>query len=154
MRKDQQPCAFISYSHKNKKELEELHKYLRYIEQKKRLCIWGDKSIQTGDDWLQAIEEALARATVAVLLITADYFASDFITGKELPVLLRATREGKLTLLSVIVGPCLFHETPLAQFQALNEKPLALMSKAKRDETWVQIAKMITAALLEAEKAK
>ena len=141
------PQAFISYSHRNKKELETLRKHLRYLEQQKQVSIWDDTRIQSGDDWLAAIEEALAHATVAVLLVTADYLASDFIREQELPVLLRAAREGKLRLLSILVETCLFHETPLARFQALNEQPLELLPKAKRDQAWVSIAEKIIAAL-------
>jgi internalin A len=154
MQENQQPSAFISYSHKNKKELEMLRKHLKYLEQKNQLRIWDDKSIHPGAKWRQAIEDALTSAKVAVLLVTADFLASDFITEEELPVLLQAAREGNLTLLSIVISPCAFHETPLAEFQAANDQPLTLMPKAKRDEAWAQIAKMITTALLKTKGTK
>jgi len=62
-------------------------------------------------------------------------------------MLLEAAQEGKLTLLSIIVSPCLIHETPLAAFQMTNTQPLSLLSKSKREEAWAEIARMITAAL-------
>jgi internalin A len=154
MQEGPQPSAFISYSHKNKKELAELRKHLKYLEQKNQLNIWDDKSIQPGAKWRQAIETALASAKVAVLLVTAEFLASDFIAKEELPVLLKAAQEGKLTLLSIIVSPCLFDETLLAEFQTANDQPLALMSKGKREEAWTQIAKKITTALLQATETE
>lgn len=149
MQEGQQSQAFISYSHKNQKDLAALRTHLKYLEQKNQLSIWDDKSIRPGAKWRQAIEAALAEAKVAVLLVSAEFLASDFITEVELPVLLQAAQEGKLTLLSIIISPCLIHETPLAEFQMLNTQPLSLLSKGKREEAWTQIATKITAALLQ-----
>jgi hypothetical protein len=54
------------------------------------LDCWDDTHIQPGDDWKEEIRTALDRAQAAVLLISADFFASDFIDETELPPLLAA----------------------------------------------------------------
>src|SRR5262249_49086240 len=51
------------------------------------------------------IEEALDRATVAVLLISQSFLASDFVTGKEIPKILQRKEAGGLTLLPVYLSP-------------------------------------------------
>jgi hypothetical protein len=37
--------VFISYSHKNKRELEMLRTHLKYLEEKHALNVWDDQSI-------------------------------------------------------------------------------------------------------------
>lgn len=140
---------FISYSHKNKRELEMLRTHLKYLEEKYALNVWDDQSIAPGMKWEQEINKALAAAKVAVLLVSAEFLASEFIARQELPVLLKAAEAGTLTLISVVLSPCVFDDTPLAKFQAF-EKPLNGMTKAKREATLGQIVKRIAAALLQA----
>jgi hypothetical protein len=49
--------------------------------------------LRAGDKWKREIEKALQRATAAVLLVSADFLASDFITDNELPPLLKNAEE-------------------------------------------------------------
>lgn len=139
--------VFISYSHKDRKGLEMVRKHLKYLEEQRGLTIWDDRSIPPGARWREAIQQALHQTTVAVLLVSADFLASDFIMHEELPFLLQAAEEGHITLLSVVLSPCLFELTPLVDFQSFCA-PLSLMSKGKREQTLSQIACAI-AALLE-----
>ena len=66
----------------------------------------------------------------AVLLVSADFLASDFIADNELPPLLVAAENEGVIILPVIVSPCLFTNVPaLARFQAVNlpSKPLSAL---------------------------
>jgi hypothetical protein len=143
--------AFVCYSHVNRKELEELKTHLKYAEQQKQLKIWNDQRIAAGAKWREEIAQALTTATVRVLLVSAEFLASDFITQVELPVLLQAAQEKKLRLLCILLSPCLVEETPLAEFQLLNTIPLSLLPKGKRQRAWANIAKAITSMLAEKE---
>jgi hypothetical protein len=52
------------------------------------LDIWSDGRIVPGQIWMDEIESALSRAKAAVLLVNADFLASDFIAQHEPPRLL------------------------------------------------------------------
>jgi hypothetical protein len=84
--------VFISYSHADKPWLERLKRHLKPLVREGQLDCWDDTHIRPGDDWKQEIRTALDTAQVAVLLISADFFASDFIDENELPPLLLAAQ--------------------------------------------------------------
>ena len=71
-------------------------------------------------------------AKVAVLLVSADFLASDFIVDNELPPLLAAAELKGAVILSVIVSSCRFKQTEtLSQFQVVNPptQPLNLLPR-------------------------
>jgi hypothetical protein len=142
--------VFVSYSHRDKRWLDRVHVNLRPLEREGKLILWDDSRIRPGQDWRAEIDRALASAKVAVLLVSADFLASDFIANDELPALLAAAESEGAVILSVIVGPSLFLETPsISRFQAVNEpsKPLSSLSRAKQEEVLGRLARSIDEAL-------
>lgn len=98
---------FISYSHHDLRWLERLRVHLKPLEKIYRLERWDDSRIKAGDLWRQEIEEALARAQVALLLVSPDFLASDFIDSSELPSLFQSAKEKGLRILWVPLRPSL-----------------------------------------------
>ena len=99
--------------------------------------------MRAGHLWQEEIKRALDAAKVAILLVSADYLASDFIVNNELPPLIAAAANGNTTILSVVISACNYSDSPLAQFQAVNHlsKPLSTMLRPKREEVWARVAK-------------
>jgi hypothetical protein len=56
---------------------------LDVLQQQDYLDIWVDTRIEGGADWFQEIKEAIDAASMAVLLISADFLNSKFITEKK-----------------------------------------------------------------------
>jgi hypothetical protein len=94
--------VFISYSHADKKWLERLQRHLKPLVKESSLDLWDDTHIRPGDDWKQEIRTALGTAQVAVLMISADFFASDFINETELPQGRRMAFVYNLSMLVII----------------------------------------------------
>jgi hypothetical protein len=144
-----QPSAFISYSHQDQKWLERLNQMLVPLV-RGGLAIWSDQRIRPGDDWRQAIEDELAKATVAILLVSPAFLASEFIHNNELPPLLAAARERGLRVLWIPVSNCLHEKTPIATYQAVRDPhtPLDfLRRKAEINKALKDIALEIEQAL-------
>jgi hypothetical protein len=141
--------VFISYNRKDAKWLDRLHVHLKPLERAGEITRWDDTLIKPGEKWREAIERALGEARVAVLLISADFIASDFINKDELPPLLAAAESEGILILPIVLSPCRFEETKsLSQFQSVNKpsQPLSKMTKAQREAIFVKISKAIEEA--------
>ena len=140
--------VFISYSHKDAKWLERLQTMLRPLTRNGVVKVWADTQIRAGDRWREDIQQALADARVAVLLVTPDFLASDFVAEQELPSLFKAAADEGLTIVWVPIRDSLYAETMIGGFQAAYrpDRPLASLSGPDRDEALVEISKIIMAA--------
>lgn len=141
---------FISYSHKDSKWLQRLQIHLRPLEKLGVIDRWDDTRIRVGARWRNEIKKAIERARVAVLLISADFLASEFIVDNELPPLLQAAAYEGVMILPVIISPCRFEKTDtISQFQAINQpsRPLSALDTNKREEIFVKVADAVESAL-------
>jgi len=142
--------VFISYSHEDNAFLQRVLVHLRPLERDGLLDLWSDTNIKAGDRWRDEIRRALNGARIAVLLISADFLASDFIVTNELPPLLAAAEEKGARIIPVIAKPSRFlRDEKLARFQALNDpkQPLVRMSEADREEVYARLAETIEVEL-------
>jgi TIR domain len=143
---DAQVRVFVSYSHKDLRWLERLKVHLRPLERGYNFEYWDDTKLTAGSKWRERIKEAVDNATTAILIISADFLASEFINTDELPPLLKAAQEEGMLILPIIASPCLFlKNTELAQFQAVNipSKALILISEGEQEAVFLRVAEML-----------
>ncbi len=144
------PKIFVSYSRRDRTWLERLQVHLSPLESDGVIDLWDDTEIKAGDDWEAEIEQALAEAKAAVLLISADYLASDFIRDRELQPLLEAAKGEGLLILSVILSPSRFKRMKsLSAFQAVNnpDRPLISLERWEQEQVFDRVAESIEKAL-------
>ena len=90
------PVAFICHSHLDTPYLEQLLEHLALAKHQHELTFWSSQDIASGGRWREAIDAALASATVGILLVSASFLASSFIREQELPILLQKAEAGQL----------------------------------------------------------
>jgi hypothetical protein len=139
--KPQRNGIFISYSRADKNCLERVKVHLKPIEREHNVIVWNDTKLRSGEKWRPAISKALASAKVAILLVSADFLASDFVITNELPALLRAAGKEGLIILPVIVSRCSFSFSPLNQYQTVNDpgNPLDSMVGGQAEEVFYKL---------------
>lgn len=124
---------------------EKLRRFLRQYEQKNIFAVQDLAAIRAGDNRRQAIGAALGRARIAVLLVTPDLFASDFVAETALPTLLKAAAAEGVRILWVAVRPSIVKHSLLGEYQAVNDpkNPLSGMRKFQQEATLVRVAEEI-----------
>lgn len=139
--------VFISYSHADREWIDRLRVFLAPHLRGEQLAAWDDTQIQAGSNWREEIERAIARARVAVLLVSPNFLASDFIANVELPLILQEVDRG-LTILWIAVRFSAYQRTPLSQLQAANDpsRPLDALSRPEQDRALVEVAERIATA--------
>ena len=138
---------FISYSHQDSEWLKRLQVYLKPLEKKGLVDRWDDTRIKAGMKWREEIQKALDSAQIAILLVSSDFLASDFIDEVELPQLLKAAESAGALILSVILNPCKgnFSRSDLQEFQTVNSpsQPLSSMDNNGKDEIFNKLTERI-----------
>lgn len=137
--------VFISYSHKDAKWLERLRVHLMPIERDGIVDLWDDTKIAVGMQWKGAIQDALETSRAAVLLISGDFLASDFIAEHELPRLLERAQAGGTTIIPVNLSPSIVSSTALGEFPPVNSPGDTIlgMEFSKQEQIFVKVAQTI-----------
>jgi hypothetical protein len=145
--------VFLSYCHRDRRWLEELQSHLSPLLRNHEVALWADTRIEPGQQWRQEIQKAIKRAKVAVLLVSPDFLASDFIAQQELPPLLRAAEEEGLSVLWVPISACLYEATEIKKYQATSapDRPLDSLRPSERNKQLVEIVRVIKKALGDAD---
>src|SRR5690349_15197457 len=95
---------FISYSHKDEKWLNTLLTFLRPYTRGEKITVWSDQQIQPGAHWEAEIRSYLDSCRVAVLLVSSNFLASDYIAETELPALLKSHENGELIIYWIAIS--------------------------------------------------
>jgi hypothetical protein len=144
---------FISYSHADERWLRRLLVHLKPLALRYEVEIWSDVTIEAGDEWRAKIDGALGSASIFVLLLSADFVASDFIVKVEVPRLLDAARGKGAAVLPVVVRDFLM-PGELREFQSVNrpEEPLEIMPEGRQEGVFKLVAARVV-SLLDASAA-
>lgn len=136
---------FISYSHQDQKWLELLKIHLKPLFRESEIFFWDDTQIKPGDKWRDGIENAIESAKIAILIVTPNFIASDFIVKDELPPLLEASEKEGLIIFWIAFSASSYKETQIANYQAAHDptQPLDKMNEAGQNEALVEICKKL-----------
>ena len=137
---------FISYSHRDAEWLEEVKVHIKPLERFYGIEEWDDQKLRTSDKWREKTSNALNNATIAVLLISPYFVASDFIVNNELQPLLENAEKKGVKIMPVMVSPCeTIEESGLLDDQAPNgpDKTLIEMTKGEVHRTLSKLVKDI-----------
>lgn len=107
--------------------------------------LWDESCIQPGKKWRKEIEQALNTAHVAVLLVSANYLETKFISDSELESILKRATDQGLTVIWIYLSPCLYKTTLIKDYQPAHERDSALssMSDPEQEQALLEICTKI-----------
>jgi tetratricopeptide (TPR) repeat protein len=118
---------FCSYAHEDETWLQKLETHLSLLQRQGLISLWHDRRIAPGTDWGKAIDTHLETASVILLVVSADFLASDYCYGVEMKRALERQEAGEARVVPILVRPVDWKGAPFAHLQALptDAKPLA-----------------------------
>ena len=103
------------------------------------ITAWHDRLIGAGEEWKDQIDQNLERADLILLVVSADFIASDYCYDKEMTQALQWHDAGKMRVIPVIVRVVNWSKAPFAKLQALPKDGKVVMLWPDRDSpgtTW------------------
>lgn len=97
---------FLSYNHKDEQYKEQLLNQLRVLERHNSIQTWTTSQIRAGQDREQEIKKAMAKARIAIILVTSNYLKDDVSYHNEFLELLKRYEEERLILFPIIGRHC------------------------------------------------
>jgi TIR domain-containing protein len=120
--------------------------HLKPLQRQGLIDAWVDTKLKAGDKWKKEIESSLSMAKVAILLVSADFLASDFIIENELPPILKGAEDKGTLIIPIMLKPCRFlREKSLNEFQAINspDEPISALTESERELIYDTVAQRI-----------
>lgn len=133
------------YSHRDEQLRDELETHLKLLRRQRILNTWHDRKILAGGLWERAIDEKFRQADVVLLLVSADFLASDYCYDVELELALEREGRGETRVVPIILRACDWKSAPFARLQALPENARPVTSWPNRDEAWESVSRGIRA---------
>lgn len=136
---------FISYNHNDEQYANEIKRHFTPWKSGKQVNIWTEKEILSGQVWEQEIIKNLQKSDVIIMLLSANFFASNFTKSEEFALVLEKHKKKEALAIGILVTPCKWEDTDLASFQLfpLGAKPIASHKAEKREEIYKQMIQKI-----------
>ena len=132
---------FYSYAHADELLCRELQKHLTALRRSSLISDWYDRKIDPGSEWTAEIQSALERAGIILLLISADFIYSKYITDVELPFAMNRHESGRARVVPILLRPVEWHDLPFAKLQVLPSEARPVTSWLNADEAFLDVAK-------------
>ena len=144
--------VFISYSHKDRKLLDELTVHLSNLRKQGIISNWFDGDILPGSAWRTELTNRLNQAHIILLLVSADFISSDFCYDIEMVRAIERHNAGEACVLPIILRPCDWAGTPFSEIQALPDEAKPVVKWPTHDEAFLNVVKGIRKAIKDLEK--
>lgn len=117
---------FFAYSREDSKLRERLDKHLSGLRRRNFINTWYDGEIDAGTEWEKEIDFNLSKADIILLLISADFIASDYCYEIEMKRAIQRHENGEAIIIPILLNPCDWSDLPFSKIQGLpqNGKPI------------------------------
>ena len=130
--------VFITYSHKDTDDREELRIRLAVMEQQGKITLWDDNKILPGDEWYKDISDNLADSDILLYLVSASSLASENC-NKELGDAL----DSKIRVIPIILESCDWQNHRISEYEVLPNKGKPINEWTPESKAWQNVVEGI-----------
>jgi hypothetical protein len=131
---------FVSYSHADSEYRKRLRTHLAPLLLEGLIGeVWNDRLIRGGENWADEIDVKIEEADIILLLISADFIASDYCVQREMKLALARHEQGEARVVPLFVRPSLYEKMPFARLQGFPRDNRAVSTWQDPDAAWVEV---------------
>jgi hypothetical protein len=140
---------FFSYSHRDEPLRDELEKHFSLLKRSSIIETWHDRRIGAGKEFDKSISQYLESADIILLLISADFLASDYCYDREMRRALERHEAGEARVIPVILHACDWQHSPFGKLLAVPTDGRPVSKWPDQNEAFLDIVKAIRQAATE-----
>jgi internalin A len=134
---------FYSYSHADEGFRIELETHLKILQRGGLITEWHDRRIRPGDDWRMAIDQGLEGADLILLLVSADFVASDYCYQLEMKRALERHGADQARVVPIILRAGNYKSAPFASLQFLPYDGTPVTEWESHDAAWRNVSESL-----------
>lgn len=135
--------VFFSYAEADRALREKLETHLAILKRKGVIRGWHAGEIGAGDEWGKEVREQLEKAKMILLLVSADFLASDFCYEEQMRRAIQRHEGREAEVVPVILDACDWEPAPFGKLQALPRDKRPVTSWSNQSEAFADIARGI-----------
>lgn len=139
--------TFIIYSSTDREYRTALERQLKSLIDNGLVQLWSDKEILPGEAWDAAIKKKLLESELFLMLVSADFFNSDYIREEEFSLALDKLERGEAIAVPIIVRDCDWEAYEVIQRLQVLPPGGHPITRSKHwdtpDEAWATVAREI-----------
>ncbi len=132
-------AIFYAYAPEDRKFCADLDKHLAVMKRLGWIRTWYNRDIQAGHIRADDINRHLATAEIILLLISADFLASEYCYSVELKYALQRHDLDEVVIVPIIIRPVDWSLTPFHMLQVLPTDGKAVINWTHRDQAFFDI---------------
>ena len=133
--------VFISYSHKDRALRDELAAHLSNLRKQGQISDWYDGDIVPGSELKTQILAHLYKAHLILLLISADFMASEFCYSIEMQQAIARHQANQARVIPIILRPTDWEGAPFSDLKALPTDGKAVTRWPTHDDAFADVMK-------------
>lgn len=138
---------FLSYSHRDEAMRDRLQVHLAMLKRNGLIETWHDRMIPAGGVLDDEIDAHLESADVVLLLVSADFMASDYCYTREMTRALERRQQGIAQVVPIILDHCDWLNSPLSKLKAVPKDGKPISKWPNQSEAWLDVVSEIRAML-------
>lgn len=143
--------VFYSYADADESLCIELDKHLSLLKHEGLITTWYKRQITAGSNWKTLASSHLNTASIILLLISADFLASDYCYSTEMQHALEQQEAGTACVIPILLCPVDWQNAPFEKLKVLPSNRIPITVWPSRDAALADVVQGIRGAIEEVQ---